>query len=203
MPRTSSSIPDGQTGDKSDDQDDAAVVKSPPLISDQKAGNDGSKLKDDGEDAEDPEIGRQSSRVCVIDVGNEEARGSSMRREKVCRICHLGSDHLPSSAGNKVRLVDLGCACKGDLGVSHYYCAHAWFLQKGNRTCEICGKPAENIKGIGDTGFRAFRTMSSSSHDGQREERENQCSKSLCNFILAAIILAFFLPWFFHPGKRL
>ena len=71
------------------------------------------------------------------------------------------------------------------------------------RTCEICGKPAKNIKGIGDTGFRAFRTMSSSSHDGQSEERENPCSKSLCNFILAAIILAFFLPWFFHPGKLL
>ncbi|KAJ8430044.1 hypothetical protein Cgig2_014204 [Carnegiea gigantea] len=113
MPRTSSSIPDGRTGDKSDDQEDAAVVQSSLLIGDQKAGNDGSKLKDAGEDAEDPEIRRQSSRVCLIDVRNEELvlGGSVGSREHLRGICSTLSTFgggerdsfegtLPSQAAN-------------------------------------------------------------------------------------------------------
>ncbi|GFY99276.1 hypothetical protein Acr_13g0006770 [Actinidia rufa] len=65
------------------------------------------------------------------------------RAEKICRICHLSSENM--------ELIQLGCGCKDQLGVSHLHCAQTWFNHRGNRQCEICGKTVKNITGIQET----------------------------------------------------
>ncbi|CAO2813267.1 unnamed protein product [Amaranthus hypochondriacus] len=186
-------------------------TQSPPLITDHdgddkiKGVNSGvhHKVDEKGvEDHDEDEGNKNNTSMCIIDVRNEEDK------EKVCRICQLSSDHLPAGTGN-LNLVLLGCACRGELGISHYNCALLWFQLKGNRTCEICGKAAKNIAGIEDTGFRAYGTdigiITSAEITRMRtyETQEHQCTKSLCNFILAAIVLAFLLPWALHSSKLL
>lgn len=58
------------------------------------------------------------------DEGDQSSEGD----EKICRICHLGWESSCSD-----QLIQLGCGCKGELGVSHLPCAQTWFKQKGNR----------------------------------------------------------------------
>lgn len=149
----------------------------------------------------------------IIDVkcggGGDGGAGSSysdegLRAEKVCRICHMSL-----SAENSELLIQLGCGCKGELGVSHPHCAQTWFKHKGNRQCEICGKTAKNITGIQDTrivmtewnemrlmGMRSSAANPSSS--SLSREGSRRCRPSLCNFLLACLVLAFILPWFFR-----
>ncbi|XP_038694560.1 uncharacterized protein LOC119992035 isoform X2 [Tripterygium wilfordii] len=43
-------------------------------------------------------------------------------------------------------LVELGCACKNDLGLVHYACALKWFVNHGSTVCEICGRVTKNIR---------------------------------------------------------
>ncbi|KAK2965329.1 hypothetical protein RJ640_013792 [Escallonia rubra] len=74
-------------------------------------------------DAKEPE---KEKRDTVVDV-NKRGNGS-FGGEKVCRICHLGSE----SSAEVSDLVQLGCGCKDELGVSHLRCAETWFKQKGN-----------------------------------------------------------------------
>ncbi|MCL7029139.1 hypothetical protein MKW94_012911 [Papaver nudicaule] len=75
----------------------------------------------------------------VIDINNNHTHnnncgtleeGDSKDGERVCRICHLSSDR-PSDATSE--LIQLGCDCKDELGISHRHCAEAWFKLKGNR----------------------------------------------------------------------
>lgn len=149
----------------------------------------------------------------IIDVkcggGGDGGAGSSysdegLRAEKVCRICHMSL-----SEENSELLIQLGCGCKGELGVSHPHCAQTWFKHKGNRQCEICGKTAKNITGIQDTrivmmewnemrlmGMRSSAANPSSS--SLSREGSRRCRPSLCNFLLACLVLAFILPWFFR-----
>lgn len=44
------------------------------------------------------------------------------------------------------RLMELGCECKNDLALAHYACALRWFVSRASEVCEICGKPAANIR---------------------------------------------------------
>ncbi|GMP54825.1 hypothetical protein CsSME_00019862 [Camellia sinensis var. sinensis] len=148
----------------------------------------------------------------IIDVkcggGGDGGAGSSysdegLRAEKVCRICHMSL-----SEENSELLIQLGCGCKGELGVSHPHCAQTWFKHKGNRQCEICGKTAKNITGIQDTrivmewnemrlmGMRSSAANPSSS--SLSREGSRRCRPSFCNFLLACLVLAFILPWFFR-----
>ncbi|KAK9267095.1 hypothetical protein L1049_009513 [Liquidambar formosana] len=135
---------------------------------------------------------------CVIDVkcGGGEF-GENWDDEKVCRICHLNSDQAESSTD----LIQLGCGCKDELGIAHGHCAEAWFKLKGNRLCEICGDTAKNITGVGDNRFmeewndnRFIGTSSNSS------ERVGGCwrGQPFCNFLMACLVIAFVLPWFFR-----
>lgn len=55
---------------------------------------------------------------------SEESNG-----DKICRICHLSSDH----GSGTVDLIELGCSCRGELGAVHRHCAETWFKLKGNR----------------------------------------------------------------------
>ncbi|KAL3630235.1 hypothetical protein CASFOL_023219 [Castilleja foliolosa] len=52
----------------------------------------------------------------------------------------LGFDH------GEDRLIELGCACKGDLALAHYACALKWFINHGSTICEICGSVTKNIR---------------------------------------------------------
>lgn len=133
---------------------------------------------------------------CVIDVkcGNGEF-GEKWDEEKVCRICHLVSDQ---SAESSTELVQLGCGCKDELGVAHIHCAEAWFKLRGNRLCEICGKTAKNVTGVGDNRFmeewNEARYVASNSNPSDRCWR----GRPFCNFVMACLVVAFVLPWFFR-----
>ncbi|KAA8524955.1 hypothetical protein F0562_011407 [Nyssa sinensis] len=76
---------------------------------------------------------------CVINVtpepepGSGSPGGESLREEKVCRICHLSSEMSES-----LELIQLGCCCKGELGVSHRQCAETWFKHRGNSIARKC-----------------------------------------------------------------
>ncbi|XP_038709403.1 uncharacterized protein LOC120004202 isoform X1 [Tripterygium wilfordii] len=154
---------------------------------------------------------------CAIDVKHGDGGGGGGIKEKcdgekVCRICHLSTEgslentvatmttnaHMTSTS---MDLIQLGCGCKDELGIAHVHCAEAWFKLKGNRLCEICGQTAKNITGVGDNRFmeewneqRYARNYNSSS------ERREGCWRGppFCNFLMACLVIAFILPWFFH-----
>ncbi|CAI0560822.1 unnamed protein product [Linum tenue] len=131
--------------------------------------------------------------ACVIDVkcdvGN--LKDSCDDGEKVCRICHLSSDGSVevATAGpvTSMELIQLGCGCKGELGVSHSHCAEAWFRLKGNRVCEICGETAKNITGlVGDSRL----------HGGSSERGGGGgcgSGQPFCNFLMTCFMIAFAL----------
>lgn len=43
-------------------------------------------------------------------------------------------------------LIELGCACRSDLALAHYACALRWFVSRDSIICEICGRPALNVR---------------------------------------------------------
>lgn len=57
--------------------------------------------------------------------------------ERICRICHFGSDQSPEATGDdksvSPELIEIGCKCKNELGLAHFHCAEAWFKLRGNR----------------------------------------------------------------------
>ncbi|KAH6773603.1 hypothetical protein C2S52_003500 [Perilla frutescens var. hirtella] len=119
--------------------------------------------------------------------------------QNVCRICHLSAKE---SGKSTVELMELGCGCKGELGVAHLQCAEAWFRVKGNRLCEICGEAARNMTGVGDNGFmeewnarRWIDGDNNSTSDGRRRCLQGQ---PFCNLLMACLVIAFILPWFFR-----
>lgn len=71
---------------------------------------------------------------CVIDMKRyyENSQG-----ERICRICYLASvqpsDATNADSATSSDLIQLGCACKDELGITHIRCAEAWFKLKGNR----------------------------------------------------------------------
>ncbi|CAA2988186.1 uncharacterized protein LOC111412160 [Olea europaea var. sylvestris] len=138
---------------------------------------------------------------CVIDVKSSDsgANGSSVGEgERVCRICHLSAKE---SGKESIALMEIGCGCKGELGIAHSECAEAWFRVKGHRLCEICGETATNITGVSDNRFmeewneRRSLDASTNFSDGSRRCMTGQ---PLCNFLMACLVIAFILPWFFR-----
>ncbi|CAA0832901.1 RING/FYVE/PHD zinc finger superfamily protein [Striga hermonthica] len=158
-------------------------------------GDDGisdSNLKPNASDeaAKRDVIGDERRSSFVIDVKRDSQR--------ICRICHLSAKE---SGKTSPELIELGCGCKGELGVAHSHCAEAWFRLKGNRLCEICGETAENITVLNDAGFMEEWNESrladtfSSPPEGNRRCLHGQ---PLCNFLMACLVIAFVLPWFFR-----
>ncbi|CAK9138008.1 unnamed protein product [Ilex paraguariensis] len=149
-----------------------------------------------------PEVSREEQKAKEPEPAENEGvidikySGENLRAEKVCRICHLSAEQ-PLENGE---LMQLGCGCKGELGISHRSCAEAWFEQKGNRLCEICGKPVTNISVREDS--RIFmvewneRTLVAAAPYSSLPEGSRRCKHSFCNFLLACLVLAFILPWF-------
>lgn len=138
---------------------------------------------------------------CVVDVNG--GVGENSNEERVCRICHLNSDQSSeiniTSTGNKVDLIQIGCGCKGELGIVHSHCAEAWFKVRGNRLCEICGETATNVTGVGDSRF--LEEWNEGRSSGSLHPSENGgCwrGQPFCNFLMACLVIAFVLPWFFR-----
>ena len=93
------------------------------------------------------------------------------------------------------------------LIIDSYQILLLWFMQNlwDCRLCEICGEAATNISGVGDSGFMEEWS------EGRRGGDEGDVSVSygggrclqgqpLCNILMACLVLAFILPWFF-PGN--
>ncbi|PIN04170.1 hypothetical protein CDL12_23303 [Handroanthus impetiginosus] len=153
-----------------------------------------SKAKPNGD--EEGKVGEEDkSSSCVIDINCNDFVGENPR---VCRICHLNDKE---SGKSSVELKELGCGCKGELGVAHSHCAEAWFRVRGNRLCEICGETARNVTGVGDDAFMEEWNESRSGVSGiSSSDGSRRCLRGqpLCNFLMALLVIAFVLPWFFR-----
>ncbi|KAF5481526.1 hypothetical protein F2P56_002168 [Juglans regia] len=140
----------------------------------------------------------QTDTTINIDVGSNcnEMSAELLDAEKdSCRICHLSSEQLSRTTS----LIQLGCSCKGELGISHRHCAEAWFRSKGNRLCEICGETAKNIAAIEDTrlilGMNGIRPVMASTRNSSESEITCSRRRHFKEFLVACLILAFILPW--------
>ncbi|GMI93496.1 hypothetical protein HRI_003018900 [Hibiscus trionum] len=153
----------------------------------------------------------EAEEPCVIDIkgssGDRRQFSGSWDGERVCRICHLNTEQSLESTDSTsateatMDLIQLGCGCKDELGIAHSHCAEAWFKLKGNRICEICGQTAKNIRGIRDNRFLEDWHGQGSTSDGTTvSERHAGCwrGQPFCNFLMACLVMAFVLPWFFR-----
>ena len=79
---------------------------------------------------------------CAIDINCGSCRvfSENLEGEMICRICHLASGQPleatvvgTANSATSTDLIQLGCACKDELGIAHSHCAEAWFKLKGNR----------------------------------------------------------------------
>ncbi|KAL3522523.1 hypothetical protein ACH5RR_015357 [Cinchona calisaya] len=132
---------------------------------------------------------------CVIDVKCGKLEGESQR---LCRICHLSKSEIEKDL---MDLMELGCGCRGELGYAHSRCAGAWFKLKGNRICEICGETAKNVTGISDNRFmEEWKEQGLTGSTASSSERRRGCwrGQPLCNFLMACLVIAFVMPWFFR-----
>ncbi|KAK7245524.1 hypothetical protein RIF29_40370 [Crotalaria pallida] len=147
----------------------------------------------------------------VIDVkcASRKTISESSEGERICRICHLASGQASdstsvgtaNSAASSSDLVQLGCACKDELGIAHIHCAEAWFKLKGNRSCEICGETAKNVSGVADHGFMVeWNERRFIDDDSNSSRMFGGCwrGQPFCNFLMACLVIAFVLPWFFR-----
>ncbi|XXG61548.1 hypothetical protein AAC387_Pa05g0131 [Persea americana] len=158
-----------------------------------------SKAKTDVLEGKKIAVDKMKSDVPDLLRGNCEGVLESGRwdGEKVCRICHLSSDR----GLNASDMIQLGCDCKGELGTAHRHCAETWFKLKGNRWCEICGESAKNITGVGDSRFMEMwnnRMVTGIGSSSLSERGRYPRCQPFGNFLLACLVIAFILPWFFR-----
>ncbi|CAL0329572.1 unnamed protein product [Lupinus luteus] len=141
---------------------------------------------------------------CVVDDDSRRVSCVNDKVEKECRICQMGLESESEECGVAI---ELGCCCKGDLGVAHNNCAQAWFKIKGNRTCEICHSVAHNIYGensetreiLSDNNnvTSTASTITTPSTPSSETPRFWHAHRFL-NFLLACIVFAFVISWLFH-----
>ncbi|CAE6028607.1 unnamed protein product [Arabidopsis arenosa] len=114
--------------------------------------------------------------------------------ERICRICHFGSDQSPEASGDdksvSPELIEIGCKCKNELGLAHFHCAEAWFKLRGNSVCEICGCTAKNV---------TVRLMEdwSGERDNTLEERRRRGRGQSCCIFMVFLLTILLLHWFF------
>ncbi|CAN1283577.1 hypothetical protein LINPERPRIM_LOCUS18391 [Linum perenne] len=132
----------------------------------------------------------------VIDVKCKD----SWDGEKVCRICHLGCEAAtgdPAAVSvSSMELIQLGCGCKDELGVAHAHCGEAWFKLKGNRY-KLSPVLLNSVKNVSCLGFLVQLGLV---NGGDSDHRRGGCwrAQPLCNFLMACLVIAFVLPWFFR-----
>ena len=69
------------------------------------------------------------------------------------------------------------------------------------RMCEICGQTAKNITGVRDNRFiEDWHDQGSTSGGVRSSVRGGGCwrGQPFCNFLMACLVMAFVLPWFFR-----
>lgn len=69
------------------------------------------------------------------------------------------------------------------------------------RMCEICGETAKNVTGLGDNRFlEEWNERRFSGLGTNTSERNVGCwrGQPFCNFLMACLVIAFVLPWFFR-----
>ena len=70
-----------------------------------------------------------------------------------------------------------------------------------HRLCEICGETAKNVSDVTDNGFieewNDTRFMDSD-NTSSRRFGGCLCGQPFCNFLMACLVIAFVLPWFFR-----
>ncbi|CAL5183605.1 unnamed protein product [Lathyrus oleraceus] len=146
---------------------------------------------------------------CVIDMKCSSHKGFSenSQGERICRICHLAfgpaSDAaiVENASATSGDFIQLGCACKDELGIAHVYCAEVWFKLKGNRLCEICGETAKNVSSVTNNGpMEEWNDRRFMDNGGNSSRRFGGCwrAQPFCNFLMACLVIAFIMPWFFH-----
>ncbi|KAK4271721.1 hypothetical protein QN277_020369 [Acacia crassicarpa] len=158
-----------------------------------------------------PSEADKNSYVINIKSGSCREFSENVEGERICRICHLASGQpsdsaaaSPTNSASNGDLIQLGCACKDELGIAHSHCAEAWFKLKGNRLCEICGETAKNVSGVADHGFmeewneRTFVDNHSTSSTSSGMCCGCWRGQPFCNFLMACLVIAFVLPWFFR-----
>ena len=71
------------------------------------------------------------------------------------------------------------------------------------RKCEICGESAKNVTGIEENtevvvGWTEMRIIASA-RNSHSSDNDGSCWRRnhFCDFLLACLVLAFILPWFF------
>ncbi|XP_073157385.1 uncharacterized protein [Henckelia pumila] len=144
-----------------------------------------------------------NNRDCYIDIKGADVvsrnNTESTKAERICRICHFGDES--SSQGSE--LVELGCDCKGELGWAHQQCAEAWFWQKGDRRCEICGTMAKNVDSKSEEDNSMFlmewneMRLVAATLDASDQASSRRCKQYFCRFLAVCLVLAFLLPWLF------
>ncbi|RDX94519.1 hypothetical protein CR513_23087, partial [Mucuna pruriens] len=145
------------------------------------------------------EVSETEDNSCVIDImcSSHKKFYENSEGERICRICHLTSgqplDETAAGTANSAisaDLIQLGCACKDELGIAHVHCAEAWFRLKGNRLCEICGEAAKNVSGITSNGFmEEWNETRFMDNDGNSSRRVVGCwrGQPFCNFLMACL----------------
>uniref|UniRef100_M4E2G6 RING-CH-type domain-containing protein n=2 Tax=Brassica campestris TaxID=3711 RepID=M4E2G6_BRACM len=128
----------------------------------------------------------------VVDLsgGGEESDNG----QRICRICHFGSDQTPDRVSGKsvsVDLIEIGCKCKNELGLAHFHCAEAWFKLRGNSVCEICGSSALNVP------VRLTEEEWSEIRDGTTDEGRRRGSGQSCCIFMVFLLTIILLHWFF------
>ncbi|ESQ52015.1 hypothetical protein EUTSA_v10017163mg [Eutrema salsugineum] len=119
--------------------------------------------------------------------------GESDLGQRICRICHFGSDQSPDRVSGKSvspDLVEIGCKCKNELGLAHSHCAEAWFKLRGNSVCEICGCTAKNVT------VRLTEEEWSEVRETTLDERRRGSGQSCCIFMVF-LLTVILLHWFF------
>ncbi|WOL14671.1 hypothetical protein Cni_G23452 [Canna indica] len=150
-----------------------------------------------GETGMPPAAVKAACVVVDVEISGKVAEeiGSDREEERFCRICHLS----PGDSKEGSEIIQLGCRCKGELGLAHRLCAEAWFRVRGSRCCEICGASAKNVSGDEDNRLMEERYLNngnSSESDQSGCWRRQPC----CNFLMACMIIALILLWFFRVG---
>ncbi|CAJ1973675.1 unnamed protein product [Sphenostylis stenocarpa] len=156
------------------------------------------------------EVSEIDKSSCVIDIkcSSHKKLYENSEGETICRICHLTSGQSSdatiigtANSATSADLIQLGCSCKDELGIAHVHCAEAWFKLKGNRLCEICGEPAKNVSGVTSNGFmEEWNERRFMDDDSNSSPRVVGCwrGQPFCNFLMACLVIAFVLPWFFR-----
>lgn len=72
---------------------------------------------------------------------------------------------------------------------------------RDHRLCEICGETAKNVSDVADHGFmEEWNDTRFMGNDDTSSRRFGGCwrGQPFCNFLMACLVIAFVLPWFFR-----